>query len=62
MEEDPAMSKDKLEKKEDASRELKVIGAGLSRTGTLSTRYTMYTKLCILYINRLALNEAKQNN
>ena len=34
------MEKDKLEKKVDGSKELKVIGAGLSRTGTLSTRYT----------------------
>ena len=34
------MSKDKLEKEMDGAKELKVIGAGLSRTGTLSTRYT----------------------
>ena len=32
--------KDMIEKKGDGSKELKVIGAGLSRTGTLSTRYT----------------------
>ena len=35
------MSKDKLEKEMDGAKELKVIGAGLSRTGTLSTRYTL---------------------
>ena len=35
------MEKAKLEKKVDGSKELKVIGAGLSRTGTLSTRYTL---------------------
>ena len=34
------MAKDKLEKEMDGAKELKVIGAGLSRTGTLSTRYT----------------------
>lgn len=34
------MEKDEVEKKEKGgSSELKVIGAGLSRTGTLSTRY-----------------------
>jgi len=38
QEEVPAMEKAKLEKKVDGSKELKVIGAGLSRTGTLSTR------------------------
>ena len=41
QEEVPAMEKDKIEKKVDGSKELKVIGAGLSRTGTLSTRYTL---------------------
>ena len=33
------MAKDKTENSEDGPNELKVIGAGLSRTGTLSTRY-----------------------